>query len=682
MATLNTLRTRGALFLSIVIGVALIAFLLGDLTSASSIFQSRKNRVGVVDGTSIDYLEFAGENEQMNRILETMYGRSSLSTEEHDRIREMVWESFIRRYSYDPGFRHLGIGAGEAEQIDMVQGQYISPVIQMMFTSPQTGLLDQEAIRGFVAGLEEDTSGRMPALWQFAKSEMVNERTMSKFMTLVTAGVFVNDLETGRGVEAANNTYTGHYAMVPFSTIADSLVNVTSSEVKKYYREHRDNYRQTASRDIEYVVFSVSPSETDYTDAADYINTLAEEFAAAADPMQFASFNSHERPDDSWRSESALSTELAAIAFGDRKGEMAGPTLSGDFYTMSRVAGEAMMPDSVGARHILLDRTRAAAADSLAGAIRRGASIFDLAPEYSLDPTVDLGVFAPEMMVEPFADAVRAAASGEVLTVNTQYGTHVVQMTYRSPLKRKVQIATVTYTIEPSAATEQAAYNQARDFLAAAAGSKEKFDAAVTSTGASLRVATIGEKDRDVRGLSNSRELVRWSFNSKPGVVSPIFDIDGDYVVAVLSGAKEAGFATVRDVASQIMTELRTDAKVGMITSQIEGKSIDEIAAMEGAKRDEFPALKVNAFYEPSMGMEPAVIGSVEALTEGVPSKPIKGYAGMYVVVVDSKAVSEDATDASERVRLEATAEGSLQQRVMQAMLEGADVKDFRAKFF
>ncbi len=682
MATLNTLRTRGALFLSIVIGVALIAFLLGDLTSASSIFQSRKNRVGVVDGNSVGYMEFAGENEQMNRVIETMYGRSSLSAAEHDQIRDMVWESFIRRYSYDPGFRRLGIGAGEAEQVDMVQGEYISPVIQMMFSSPQTGQLDHEAIRGFVAGLDEDASGRMPALWQFAKSEMVNERTLSKFTTLVTAGVFVNDLETSRGVEAANNTYAGQYALVPFSTIADSLVTPTASQVKKYYRQHRDNYRQTASRDIEYVVFDLSPSETDYSDAADHINAMAEEFAAAADPMQFASFNSHERPDASWRSEKALSTELAAIAFGDRKGEMAGPTLSGDVYTMSRVAGERMIPDSVGARHILLDRARAASADSLLTAIKRGASIFDLASEYSLDPTVDLGVFAPEMMVEPFADAVRAASRGDVFTVNTQYGTHVVEMTYRSPLTRKVQIATVTYNIEPSPATEQAAYNEARDFLAVAAGSKEKFDAAVTSTGASLRVATIGEKDRDVRGLANSRELVRWSFNSKSGVVSPIFDIDGDYVVAVVSGAKEAGYATVREVASQIMSDLRRDAKAAMIGSQIVGKSIEEIAAMDGARKGEFPALKVNAFYEPSIGMEPAVIGAVEGLTEGELSKPIKGYNGMYVIAVDSKTVAEDATQASERVRLEASAETSLQQRVMQAMLEGADVKDYRAKFF
>ncbi len=444
------------MLLSIVIGIALIAFLLGDLTTASSIFQSRKNRVGVIAGNSIDYMEFAGENEQMNRVVEALYGRNSLTAEEHDRVRDMVWESYIRRYSYEPDFQRLGLGVGEGEQVDMVQGQYLSPVIQMMFSSPQTGQIDHAAIRDFVANLDQDASGRMPAVWQYAKTEMVNERTQSKFLALVTAGTFVNDLETARGVEAANTSYAGQYALVPFTTIADSLATPTASEIKKYYANHKNTFRQTASRDIEYVVFSLSPSETDYADAATRVDEIAAEFATVTDPMQYATFNSHERTDAVYRSESALSPELAAIAFGDRRGEMVGPTLTGDTYTMSRVADERMMPDSVGARHILLDRSRATSADSLVNAIRRGASIFDLAPVYSLDPTVDLGVFAPEMMVEPFAEAVRAASAGDVFSVNTQFGTHVVQMTYKGTPVLKAQIATVTYTVEPSAATEQA----------------------------------------------------------------------------------------------------------------------------------------------------------------------------------------------------------------------------------
>ena len=44
MATLNTLRTRGGIVVSIVIGIALLAFLLGDFgNQGASAFQEREN---------------------------------------------------------------------------------------------------------------------------------------------------------------------------------------------------------------------------------------------------------------------------------------------------------------------------------------------------------------------------------------------------------------------------------------------------------------------------------------------------------------------------------------------------------------------------------------------------------------------------------------------------------------
>ncbi len=682
MATLNTLRTRGALILTIFIGVALLAFLLQDLTSASSVFQSRRNRVGSINGNNIDYMEYITTADNLEQVIQTMYGRSSLSAAEQDQVNEMVWDRYIRRYAYEPGFSRLGVTVGEAEQIDMVQGEYTSPVIASIFGSA-TGAIDRAGLANFVASLDQDMSGgRMPAMWNYAKEEMVSERIMTKFVALARGGAFVNDLEVARGVSAANHVYNGKYAMLPFSGVADSLVEVTSSEVRAFYNKHKKDFRQSASRDVEYVTFNVAPSAEDYTAAAEHIAAIVAEFEAAEDPMQYASLNSHERTDAGYYTESQLTGDQFAIAFGDREGEMAGPTLTGDVYTISRVAGDRMMPDSVGARHILLPATRAASADSLVNAIRGGADIFALAPLYSIDQMVDLGRFPPEMMVEPFRDAVIAARANDVFSVETQFGTHVVQMTYKGRPVRKVQIATVTYSVEPSAATEQAAYNAARDFLTVAAGSKEKFDEAVASTGANRRVATIGGRDREVSGLTNSRELVRWSFNAKPGTVSPIMDIDDDYVVAVVTGAKEAGNASVEEAAPDIAQRLRIDKKAAMLTEQMAGKSVDEVAAMAGASTGDVADLRTNSLYNQALGVEPAAIGVFAGLSAGETSKPVKGYGGMYLVSVSSVDTAEDATDASEKVRLEANTEGSLPQRLFQALSDESDIKDYRAKFF
>ncbi|MDR0907869.1 MAG: SurA N-terminal domain-containing protein [Rikenellaceae bacterium] len=682
MATLNTLRTRGALFLSIVIGVALIAFLLGDLTSASSLFYNKRNRVGSINGTNIDYFEFTAESENLSRIIQTLYGSSSLSAEQMDQVRDMVWNSYMRRYSYDPGFRKLGLMAGEGEQLDMIKGQYVSPVLSGMFTNPGTGVYDPVLVENLIANMEFDATGNTAAVWDYLKEQSVDERVSSKYVALLAGGVYVNKLEVAQGVKAANEAYSGRYATVPYTQIADSLIKVSSAEVRKYYDQHKQLFRQSASRDIEYVLFDLSPSADDYAEAAKYVEGLAAEFAAATQPMQFASLNSQERTNENYYSRTQLSGDEAAIAFGDRKGQMAGPTLNGAVYTISRVAAERMMPDSVGARHILLPAAKAASVDSIIKAIKGGKSIFELAPIYSADTSVDLGVFAPEIMVEPFADALIDARRGDVFKVDTQYGTHVVELTYKTPAVPKVQIATITYHVEPSAATEQGVYNEARDFLTVAAGSRDNFDAAVSQGGLSRRVATIATTDRNVRGLNDSRELVRWSYNTPVGTVSPIMDIDGDYVVAVVSGAREAGIADVKDVASDIATRLLRDKKSEELARQLTDKTIDEVAAMEGAVSGEIKNLSTTAFYIPDLGIEPAVIGAVEGVKVGGLSKPIKGIMGEFVVEVDAIDHTEGATPESEKVRQQAVAETSLAERAVQAMTADTEVVDNRAKFF
>ncbi len=681
MATLNTMRTKGALFLSIFIGVALIAFLLGDLSTAGGIFQARKMRVASIDGNNIDYAEYADRLELTSNVIEARYGLSTLTAEQSRMVDAVVWNSYINRLVHEPGYRKLGLAVGEAEQVDMVSGRYLSPVLVGMFGDPATGMVNREALAGFVGSLGLDGTGRMAAMWDFTKEEMVTERTRSKFVALVLHGLFVNDLEVARGVAMANNSYSGSWAQVPFSAVADSLVEISGAEVRKYYGEHKDNFKRTASRDVEYVLFDVAPSPEDYAEAAAHIETLGAEFAASDEPMEFARVNSQDRAYEGFYREDQLDPEFAAIAFGDRQGQMFGPTLNGDTYIMARVSERRMMPDSVGARQITLP-LGSPATDSIVRAVRGGGSIVELARVYSLEgDIVDLGVFSPDQMFDNIRDNLIAARVGEVFTFDSQYNTHVVEMTYKSPAVQKAQIATIAYDVVPSAETEYAVYIAASDFVSAAAGSRENFDAAVQAQGLSKRVANIGQDEREIDGLAGSHSVVNWAFNSKPGAVSQIYDIDGgDHVVAVVTEAKEAGYAPVEDVSVAIAARLRREKKTEMLSGRIAGKSIAEVGAMEGAKSGQFVDLKGNALYEASLGVEPAVIGALPYVS-GV-SKPVQGYAGVFLVGVDSTSGSVDVTEDSERVRLEASAETSLPERISTALDGQIEIVDNRVKFF
>ena len=689
MASLNTLRTRGGIIVSIVIGLALLAFLLTDLmTSGSTLMNANKTKVGEIDGNSIGYITYSNQLQKLTTVTQIMSGRDALSTEEQDQVNNLAWEAMIMQEAYLPGLKALGISTSEGEQIDMVSGVYLSPVISRIFLNQNTGQFDPALLKGFIDNIDADQTGRSALMWNYLKEQMVNERAMSKFIALVTNGMYVTDFEVEQGVIDADNSYSARYVTLPYMMIADSTIKVSNSEVKAFYNEHEKMFRQTASRDIEYVVFDLLPSETDRAEAEKQVNELAREFAVAENPMQFATLNSQEKTDTRYYKESELSGELALLAFGSGNQTMSGPTLEGDIYTMARGYDVRMLPDSLGAEHILLPATDAKQADSIVTALKAGADFATLAAEYSLDQGSsqrggDLGVFAYDQMIPAFSEACAKASKGDVFTVTTNYGLHVVRLTHKTQPVRKAQFATIAYKVEPSAATQQEVYGKASKFIAEGSGSYDNFKKAALDNGMIKRVARIRNTERTVRGMDNSRELVRWAFNGQVGDVSQILDIDGNYVIAAITDAREDGIATVEEAAQGIRTILVRDKKSALLAEKLQGSSIDEIAAANGAETGTVDSLQFNAFYINGVGTEQALIGAIcgGAKPETL-SKPIDGVSGVYRVEVTGVANTSAITPQDEKVRLEAMSQAYIAERLSQAMVNVANVKDSRVRFF
>ncbi len=685
MPSLNSLRTRGGVIVTIVIFVALIAFLVGDLFSAGgSIFNARKMRVGEINGHNVDYVDFLNESDHVGNIYSMMSGSRATSSQQQEMIYNTAWERFIMRYSYKPSFDAMGLMVAPAEQIDMVNGTYLSPVITQTFLNPSTGTFDRDLMLNFMGNVGADQGAT--AVWDYIKEQMNDNRIMTKYTTLVTNGFYTTDLTVNNAVAAASNTYDARIVSKAYNTVPDSLVNVSDSRIKSYYNSHKELFLQGASRDVEYVLFDVIPSESDYTDAEEHINGIADNFRLSDSPMQYAILNSQERPDQNYYSRNALNADLAAIAFGPARGSLHGPVLRGDTYTLSRLADTRMIPDSLGAKHILVAPTMKDLADSLVNVIRRGANFEALAREHSTDQSAlynggDLGRFAPEEMVKEFSDAALAANTGDVYTVESPYGLHVVQLTHKSRPVEKAQVATITYKVDPSARTMQDIFTQATTFATAAGNSAAGFRQAVSDEGLSKRSIRIRNTDRTISGLENSKELIRWAFNGKKGDVSGIMEIDGDYLVAALTDVKEEGYSPLDQVASQIRTTLTNEAKGELIAAGMTGTSLDAIAESNGAEIKDIAGVQFNSFYIPEVGVEPALIGAISALPEGQVSRPVHGVSGVYVFDVTGIHNDPSITAEGERARLEA-ASSYLNERTMQAMAEESDIEDMRVKFF
>ena len=650
MATLNTLRTRGGVIVSIVIGIALLAFLLGDLSSAGNMMNARKMRVGEIDGNKIGYLEYTEQVDYLTGIQQTMTGKDALSSEEQMQVQNFAWDNLLNKYVLAPGFEDAGILVSENEQVDMVDGNYISPVITGTFVNPNTGVYDPAMLRNFVSNMDQDPTGKAGMIWNYMKNQMVKQRLFTKYVGLVSKGIYVTDLEVEQGVNNANSLSNIAYILKEYSQIPDSTVTVPESDVRKYYKEHERMFRQSASRDIEYVVFDVLPSQDDYAAVEKTVNEMAAEFAAAENPFQFATLNSQIPPVKRYLTENQLPAPLAGYAFGPDSKQMYGPVLDNDVYTMARVADVKMLPDSIGARHILLPADKKAQADSILTALKGGASFAELSEKYSIDPQAklrggDLGVFSPDQMVEEFSQAALDTKQGDFFETTTRFGIHIGQVTSKSKPVKKVQLAVITDKVEPSEATQQAVYGKVSQFIAAANGSAENFAKAVSDNALSKRVARIHNTERNISGMDNSREIVRWAFNAEQGDVSPVTEVDGNYVVALLTGVSEDGIAPLTAVSQNIATILRQQIKGKMLSDSLSGgTSLQAVATKVGAEVKEAGDVDFNSFYVNGVGVEPALIGAVSAVQPGALSKPVVGMAGVYLFDVTGRQNTDNAS--------------------------------------
>ncbi len=687
MATLNTLRTKGGPILAVVIGLSLLAFLLGDLSSSGSVLLNSSNMVvGEIDGDDISVEEYQYRVNELTRINKIMTGSDATGEQQQTAIRNQAWDKIIREVTIEPSIEDLGLTVYDEEALDMADGEHISPLLQSIFVSPESGIFDQNLMRNFVSNLDQDPSGNSRYLWSYLEREMASERELSKYITLVSNGIFVTDLEVEQGIKATDVKYSIEYVTKSFTSVADSLVTPTEAQLKEFYNKNKESFRQSDGREIEYVSFEALPSESDYAEADKYMKTLADEFRASEDVAQFVALNSEEQFNTRFMAESEITTpSVAEFAFAEEKGAMLGPIFANDTYRMYRIADIKELPDSVGARSIVLAPGSKVLADSLAAVVRSNKSKFaDMVAEYSLDkntPGGDMGRFDPQMLPVEMSSELIAAKKGDIKVIDSQFGTLVLDVTYVGNKSKKVQLAEVVYNVVPSNQTEQQAYSNATTFMAEA-GAKG-FETAVSEASLSKRISRLRAGDRNISGLDQSTEIVRWAFDSEKGAVSDVFTVGGTNVVAYVASVQEFGIAPFESVRSDLDMVVLNENKKEYITKEMEGaSSLEDLAAKLGTTVESASDVTYNMYFIPSIGIAPAVIGSVGALSDGQLSKPVASVSGVVVAKLVSKSDSGETTAEAEKVLLTTNAQTQIAPRAIDAIYRLNNIRDMRVKFF
>ncbi len=705
MATLQSIRERAGVLIAIVIGLALLAFVLGDFLGQGSgpAFRTKKIfEIAEINGKSISYQLFDERVENLTEIYE-LTSQTTMDEETVESIREQTWQQLIREYVLNEELEELGVMVSSDEMFDLVQGVEPHPFIQQLFTDPQTGQLNRAGLMQFLKTLDNDPAQR--AYWLFLENEILQDREFTKYNNLIRQGLYVTGLEAEKEMMATNKKVNFSYIVKRLTTIPDSMVTFTESELQKYYRNNQQDYKQTASRNIEYVTFDVVPSTADIKATEDWINSIVDEFRKAEDVKQFVNLSSDTPFNNTNLTLDEVPEMIREFVATASVGGVYGPYFENETYKISKLIKINALPDSVHARHILIATNQnlpyeevKQEADSMKNLIEEGTDFGLLAMLNSDDQgsaqlNGDLGWFREGVMIQPFNDACFEGKPGDITVVETQYGFHIIEILEQGPPVTKYKIGTIERTIEPSTTTYQAIYAEASKF-AGSSYTYEDFNQSIIDGQQEKRMANnIKRDDKIIPGLESPRPLIRAIFETDPGKIvldfdeQAIFELEDKFVIAYLTEVKEEGIAPFKQVRADVELNVRKEKKAEMIAQEFRSnftgvESLEELGSTMEVDIAEASGITFNSFSIPGAGIEPAVIAAAVNLPLNTISEPIKGTNGVYVLEVNELEEPENNNLASIRSRLASSFRVRANYEAFEALKEAANIVDSRSKFY
>ena len=698
MAVLEKIRVKLGVFITVVIALALLSFIIDPTTlEAVSNSMSSKYDVGEINVKDISYMDFEKDVEYFTTLNEIATGTSAQSEQQIEAIRNAAWQSLIDRYLFLRNAKAAGLTVGEAEMVDLTTGDMVSPLIaQDPSFMDESGNFSRDLLVNLVQNIHNDASGSIRMYWDYLQNTIYTQQFYAKYGSLFTSGNYDNPLMLARQIEENNNTVDAEFVMVPYGYQTDSTITVSESEIKNYYKSHKDMYRQQASRDIEYVVFEVVPSDEDIAATNEQILDLYDEFASTSrEDMKSFLLRNSDRPYSEYYYRTGelntVSPDVNNFVFNDGKGVSKVFTKDNTFY-VARVMDSRMVPDSVFVKHILLQGEQEALADSLAGVLRSGRETFaNVAAMYSADqnPNVaergDIGWMTQTYMI-PGMESVMTAPLNRIFIIDTQYGKHIVKVTDRTEPLLKKQVAILEKESIASKETFNRYYSQANNIAAKSAGKYENFRKAVEEEGLYAHpVNRMLESSNRLGAIDDTKEVTRWAFDAKKGKVSDIITVNNNYFfVVALKDIHKEGYATVSEVTPGIRNILYREKlgvkKAAEVAEKIKG--LDNLQAIADALGTTVSTKEGIAFSSlTSQGLDPKFIGAVSVAEEGKICGPLAGNIGVYVYKVTGHDTGAFFTEDDARARESQISQYSLQMLVP-VMMQDADVKDNRARFY
>ena len=702
MAILGNLR-KNSFVLIAVIGMALFAFVIAGVFDGSG-FQS-PDPIGKVNGEELSINDFRNQMD----VLKKSYNFNDLQA------LTTAWDESIRSKLLEQQIDELGLGSS-TDHLEYFLSQSPSFNSDQRFLN-DAGFFDINKFSNFIAELKE-INPESYVQWSNQEKQFNDQIKVNTYLNLVASGLNSTFFEGRNLYERSNSIADISFVKIPYSTINDSLVSVSNSEVSKYIKDNPEDFEQKSTRDINYVIFSESPSDQDESDLRNKMNNLLNErseynqvsklnetlpgFLSTGDLEFFLSENSDIPYDSIYRPKGFYSSDHAQMIFNLENNNTYGPYIDGDFLKISKMINKKSN-GNVRASHILIsyngaqgaspqitrtkDEARNEANRILKLARSNSDSFSSYALEFSDGPSKtnggDLGFFQEGTMVKPFNDYVFSNRVGRIGLVETDFGFHVIKVVAKEDV---VLVGTLALKNIPSERTSDSIFNIASKFEIDLADTSDINKTANNLDFEVKNLTSIGELDHDLPNMTSQRRLVQWLFEPETNVNDyRRFDLSsGGYVIVQLTEKNQEGLMSPGLASLSVLPILKNKKKAKIIFNENKSfNTLEELASNNGLEIQNVSALNQSTPIVAQAGFEPKVIGNAFRLDiEGV-SSLFEGETGVYMIKLNSfKSAEEIENYSAFENQLTNKLRTNLDFNVVQSLKKSADISDNRSEYY
>ena len=624
-----------------------------------------------------------------------------------------VWDQEVRNSILGAQFNDLGIGIEQDQIVDFLEtaGYGQNPQFQ-----DANGIFDPNLFRQTVMDWKVNNPPQYDA-WLQTEEQIVQMAKEQTYFNLVKAGVGATLKEGELDYKLASEKMDIKYVRVPYSSIADSTISVSKQDIAAYVKEHKSDYRQEKSRDIQFVYFDEKPSAADdqaikasvaklLDDTVEYNaktdrNDTIKGFRNASNMAAFLSRYSDIQFDTIYKAKKELPATIADTVMSLQVGEFYGPYRDGVSYKVTKMM-DRKPNGSVKSSHILITyegATRAnpdikrtkeeaeAKANQLFKDVKDNVADFTAyARDNSDGPSApqggDLGFFQQGRLATEFNDFIFSNPIGKVGLVETDFGFHIIKVDDKEDI---VQLATLSREVLASEETINTLFTNATKFEMETIADENEFSSIAKTNEYLVRpVNSIKELDENLPGLGLQRTLVQWAFNGDTNVGDiKRFNINNGYAVAQVTGKYQEGPMAPEDASTTVLPILRKERKAAQIILASKGKAMDAFASDNNVSVSTASALTVKSPTIPGAGSEPIVVGTAYGMAQGETSGLLEGNTGVFMIEVTKRTEAPKLDNYSTYANtLKSNAANRVNTAVYNALKEGAEIEDKRATFY